>query len=500
MRVLKYPLDLTGVNPNNRVEDEIHRTGPQNRRAFVLNYGPFFTESLIVKDMLGNVLIPHVDYLVLHPYSRAQEKTGKEVANVIYVHNRDLADPSIMVTAQYIGGEMNWSATTLQELLDQIVIDDREVLWGDIIGKPEVFDPAPHMHDIGDTYGWEYIGYQLEALRLAILQGDEHSHLDILNKIRLLAETVQANENRLIRHVDDKDNPHETTKDHVGLGNLINHEYATLDDVLSPPTDGTDRHITLKLLITALYEYIINDFERHLLDTDNPHNVTKVHVGLGNLINMVQTTDAQAVQIAAVSTNDPLFETLEYVSGRSLNRALRVYHSDYMMPHMRDRQNPHGVSKAQVGLSKVDDFATATIAEAQTGVSNELFLTPAGAKALALKIFTEMGGAGSGSGGGTNPAYTAHLADTNNPHSVTAQQIGAATAADITQAFRSYFGTTGVLPLSKGGTGVTTSAAFANLVETTTGLKSMGKRDVFISQYEPTASSGAVGDIWLQWR
>lgn len=498
MRLLKYPLDLTGVNPTNLVEDEIHRTGEQHRRAFVLNYGPFFTESLVVKDLSGRVLVPHDDYYVLHPYERAQGLTGKEVANVIYVHNREIADPSIMVTAQYIGGEMNWSAATLQDMLDQIIFEDREVLWGDIIGVPEVFNPAPHMHDIGDTYGWEYIGYQLEQLRIAVLQGDEHSHLDILNKIRLMAETVAANENRLNRHVDDTNNPHGVTKHDVELGNLENLPYATPAEMITPPADGSDRHITLKMLLTIMYDFAVADFERHLLDTGNPHDVTKVQVGLGNLINMVQITDAQAIQIAAVSTNDPLFDTLEYVSGRGLNRALRVYHSDYLAPHLRDRNNPHGVGKDQLGLGNVQDFPTADMDVSLAGTSQEHYITPAGVKLLATKVFNDLGGVGGG-GSGDNPAFTHHMTDTENPHGVTASQIGAATPADINQKFRDYFGVADVLPVAKGGTGATTLAELGAVIGTASGLKSMGKRDVTISTAAPSSSAGAIGDIWLRY-
>lgn len=46
------------------------------------------------------------------------------------------------------------------------------------------------------------------------------------------------------------------------------------------------------------------------------------------------------------------------------------------------RDNPHAVTKAQVGLDKVDNFATATGAEVVTGTAADKFVTPAGIAAF----------------------------------------------------------------------------------------------------------------------
>lgn len=44
--------------------------------------------------------------------------------------------------------------------------------------------------------------------------------------------------------------------------------------------------------------------------------------------------------------------------------------------HVNDQNNPHKVTKEQVGLDQVDNYATATQADAELGIANNLFMTP----------------------------------------------------------------------------------------------------------------------------
>jgi len=43
--VYKYPLDLTGLSPNNRIVGEIHDLSLNPNRAFICNYGPFYATA-----------------------------------------------------------------------------------------------------------------------------------------------------------------------------------------------------------------------------------------------------------------------------------------------------------------------------------------------------------------------------------------------------------------------------------------------------------------------
>ncbi len=84
-----------------------------------------------------------------------------------------------------------------------------------------------------------------------------------------------------------------------------------------------------------------------------------------------------------------------------------------LQEHINDFNNPHQVTKAQVGLSLVSNFRVATSAETIAGTSNILYVTPQGVRA-ALDVFAE----------NANNELAAHLEDEANPHNTTKGQVG----------------------------------------------------------------------------
>jgi cytochrome c556 len=64
------------------------------------------------------------------------------------------------------------------------------VSWGNILGKPDGYNPAHHFQDIGDLYGAEYFVAALDRLSQAFMFGDAASHDEIwrrMDEIRALA-------------------------------------------------------------------------------------------------------------------------------------------------------------------------------------------------------------------------------------------------------------------------------------------------------------------------
>lgn len=85
-------------------------------------------------------------------------------------------------------------------------------------------------------------------------------------------------------HTGDIANPHGTTKAQVGLGNVLNAEQLTkslnLSDITSPLTARTNLSVMSIAEVTAA-------ILAHSNLTNNPHNVDKIQVGLGNLSNYI---------------------------------------------------------------------------------------------------------------------------------------------------------------------------------------------------------------------
>lgn len=126
------------------------------------------------------------------------------------------------------------------------------------------------------------------------------SDIDGLEAIIGNQTTNKANQVDLTAHIQNRNNPHNVTKQQVGLGNVTNVEQASKQE-----------------------------FNAHATNHNNPHSVTKAQVGLGNVMNV------------------------EQASKQEFNA------------HATNRNNPHGVTKSQVGLGNVDNVRQASYESAE---------------------------------------------------------------------------------------------------------------------------------------
>ena len=119
--------------------------------------------------------------------------------------------------------------------------------------------------------------------------------IDGLEEIISNQTTNKANQSDLTGHIQNQNNPHNVTKTQVGLGNVTNVEQASKQD-----------------------------FQHHLDNHNNPHSVTKAQIGLGNVTNVEQASKQE-------------FDA-----------------------HATNHNNPHKVTKSQVGLGNVDNIKQAS--------------------------------------------------------------------------------------------------------------------------------------------
>lgn len=131
----------------------------------------------------------------------------------------------------------------------------------------------------------------------------------------------------------------------------------------------------------------------------NPHGVTAAQVGLGNVNN---TSDASkpvsTAQAAAIADAKAAGTTAQ----GNLDK------------HTASKENPHAVTKSQVGLGNVPNVST-----------NDQTPTYTAATTLATLASGEKLSVSMGKIMKAITDFIAHLANKNNPHSVTANQVGA---------------------------------------------------------------------------
>lgn len=171
--IYKYPLDLLGTSPTNKKVNEVHTIGSRRGRSFVADDGPFFGNSVVIRDqMSGRTLTPGLDkdYILIHTYREAQEATGQAVYSGVRITNPDVST-SIEMDLQYVGGEFSYSTHTIFELLEQVELDNRPMEWGDLVGIPNEFTPAPHLHSAYDLYSMREVVVATMDIAKAIREG-----------------------------------------------------------------------------------------------------------------------------------------------------------------------------------------------------------------------------------------------------------------------------------------------------------------------------------------
>ena len=121
------------------------------------------------------------------------------------------------------------------------------------------------------------------------------SDIDGLEAISGNQTTNKANQADLTAHIQNQNNPHNVTKQQVGLGNVTNVEQASKQDFNNHATNHNNPHSVTKAQVglgnvTNVEQASKVDFDAHATNRNNPHNVTKAQVGLGNVDNVRQAS------------------------------------------------------------------------------------------------------------------------------------------------------------------------------------------------------------------
>lgn len=252
--------------------------------------------------------------------------------------------------------------------------------------------------------------------------GISNAHYMTPAMVREAITALSANE--LDNHINDQANPHRTTKAQVGLGQVMDYGIASLAEAQAGT--ATNKYMTPALVREAINALGGGSITAHINDTDNPHQVDKVQVGLGNVSNFGVATPQEARDgVSNVKYMTPALVKEAILAIADMGAAL-----EQLNDHIENLNNPHQVTKAQVGLGSVLDYGVATLGEAEAGTVSNKYMTPALVKAaIAANVdWTRLDN---------------HISDQANPHNVTAEQVGAYTKAAIDTALADKLDKTG---------------------------------------------------------
>ncbi|RKW15663.1 MAG: hypothetical protein D8B54_06865 [Catonella sp.] len=177
----------------------------------------------------------------------------------------------------------------------------------------------------------------------------------------------------LTAHKGDKSNPHGVTKSQVGLGNVANVPQASKVEFDSH-VGNTGIHVTTSDKANWNSKANGADLAGHTTNKNNPHEVTKSQVGLSNVDNVKQASKVDFD--AHAGDNNRHVSASEKANWNSKASGIHSHPTNQIVGldtklagydgHIGNKNNPHGVTKAQVGLGNVSNVLQASKQEFDT--------------------------------------------------------------------------------------------------------------------------------------
>lgn len=275
-----FPIDLTGSTSTNRVNRESHllvNHAGTSYRAFSLNHGGFYADSLIIEDSLYNQLTPNVDYVVDYTYQDTSDRTGLLVVGVITIINPAITG-IVYATAQMVGGNLAFDLDASQVYIQHLVTNPGYVpTWGTYIGAERQWGPGELENQFWTESGFQDINIGLENLAQVIKAGDQTALMNYRTTAKQMYEDfVNTIGTALSVHESNTANPHAVTKTQVGLGNVGNYPVATEAQARAGTDDAS--YMTPLRTAQAIDTQVVQVLNTHIANTSNPHNTTAVQL------------------------------------------------------------------------------------------------------------------------------------------------------------------------------------------------------------------------------
>ncbi len=222
---------------------------------------------------------------------------------------------------------------------------------------------------------------------------------------------TQSENAELIAHLGNYNNPHEVNAAEIGLNFLQNLSVTTYMDIgTNPPTET---YVTYDILDQALDSFNLGVLKTlNLVPNYPPFNPNASTNGQGDTL------------ITYADLQQALFSTQTFNNGN----VLTPQQIQQLQAHLVNYDNPHQVTAEQVGLGDVGNYPPTYITDVQAvqagGTPGLTYITynilSQALSSLPVDLTADQ-----------IQALLAHLVDYNNPHEVTAAQVGLGSVANL---------------------------------------------------------------------
>tara|TARA_Y100001956_G_scaffold30297_1_gene29885 strand:- start:742 stop:1929 length:1188 start_codon:yes stop_codon:yes gene_type:complete len=208
--IVSYPLDLMGTMTSNfTTHDMVLGSGSFNR-AFAYPTGPFFADTFkLYEASRPNVPLERgKDYQLILLNTTLRKMTTREICTAVVVYNAAVSS-DVIAKAQIVGGPYAANVDAIEQCINALDLDNRQIDFSDLSGVPEEFQTAPAYSDIGDIFGFEYIITVLGQMTEVLKVGDNAA----VSQLSEAVEQMRLELRQMLQsHIDSEGNVHNVTR------------------------------------------------------------------------------------------------------------------------------------------------------------------------------------------------------------------------------------------------------------------------------------------------
>lgn len=191
MPTVTYPLDMSGNNPANLIENELHTVSESHFKDYffiVPEFAPFYVDNFSLSISINGNITPlqeDVDYSFALQYVTGTRVSGKAMYGAITLHNLNL-NGILLMNYQTIGGDQIADRLLVLTTLADKAYNPRTTIWDILTNVPNSLPPSPHYQDYDQFLGQEELVTKLGEIRDAILTNSSLTQQEIQSFFQLL--------------------------------------------------------------------------------------------------------------------------------------------------------------------------------------------------------------------------------------------------------------------------------------------------------------------------
>lgn len=191
MQTVTYPLDMSGNNPANLIEGELHTVSESHFKDYffiVPEFAPFYVDNFSLSISINGNITPlqeDVDYSFALQYVTGTRISGKAMYGAITLHNLNL-NGILLMNYQTIGGDQIADRLLVLTTLADKAYNPRTTIWDILTNVPNSLPPSPHYQDYDQFLGQEELVTKLGEIRDAILTNSSLTQQEIQSFFQLL--------------------------------------------------------------------------------------------------------------------------------------------------------------------------------------------------------------------------------------------------------------------------------------------------------------------------